>query len=239
MALLKSATNSLGVDLQEYRDELYYSQYQYRCRITIPHFRRAQYYAPDEFEQMVLGKSKKIIRIEQDERDILIHHLPSIKTVLQYRIDSKKNKSSKVRGEYDTISVFSNDLQSLHDNFDKLTDVCVDFTEAVTTGYSGVKTFANEPKHNYRIYFKSKRIPEDFKDGLKKILTTNTQLRPSPALKMWLYQKEDSQWYWNLRYLSSSYFIDYNDESYLSYLALMYDGMLGRKYKLQKRADIV
>ena len=239
MALLKSATNSPGVDLQEYRDELYYSQYQYRCRITIPHFRRAQYYSPDEFEQMVLGNSKKFIRLKQDERDTLAQHLPSIKKVLQYRIDSKKNKASKVRGEYDTISIFSNDLQSLHDNFDNLTDACVDFTEVITTGYSGVKTFANEPKHKYRIYFKSKRIPEDFKDGLKKILTTNTQLRPSPALKMWLDQKEDSQWYWNFRYMSSSYFIDYNDESYLSYLALMYDGMLGRKYKLEKRADIV
>ena len=119
MALLKSATNSPGVDLQEYRDELYYSQYQYRCRITIPHFRKAQYYTPDDFEQVLLypKNSKKFSRFDKDERDILTQHLPSIKKVLQYRIDSKKNKASKVRGEYDTISIFSNDLQSLHDNF--------------------------------------------------------------------------------------------------------------------------
>jgi hypothetical protein len=44
---------------------------------------------------------------------------------------------------------------------------------------------------------------------------------------------------WKQRYSSASYFIDYDDESTLSYLALLYGEMLGKKYKLEKRADPV
>jgi hypothetical protein len=61
-------------------------------------------------------------------------------------------------------------------------------------------------------------------------------LHPSPALLRWItsYQQNHN---WRARWSSASYFIDYDDESTLSYLALMYDSMLGKKYKLEKRPE--
>jgi hypothetical protein len=52
---------------------------------------------------------------------------------------------------------------------------------------------------------------------------------------------KDSKRYglWTFRYTSAAHFIDYDDESTLSYLALMHGEVLGKKYKLEKRPDIV
>ena len=39
---------------------------------------------------------------------------------------------------------------------------------------------------------------------------------------------------WRYRFSSSTHFIDYDDESILSYIALMHGDMLGKRYKLEK-----
>lgn len=241
MALLKSATNVPGVDLHEYRDSLFYSKYQYRARVTVWGLHKGYYWTPAEFETR-LNNNKLWGKITPDEKKTIRDNLESIKTLLQYKIDVKKNKTATCRCEHYTMAVFSNDLQSLHDSFDNLPNATVDYTECVTSGYSGIKHFVNEPKHKYRVYFKTRKIPSDFRDGMRKILSANAQLKPSPSLKYWISMDESRQkqvWYWSFNYLQATHFIDYNDESYLSYLALMYGDLLGKKYKLEKRPDIV
>jgi len=42
---------------------------------------------------------------------------------------------------------------------------------------------------------------------------------------------------WYFKFSSSSYFIYYDDEITLCYLALMHGEILGKKYKLEKRPD--
>ena len=116
----------------------------------------------------------------------------------------------------------------------------IDYTQVETAGYAGIKHFVNEPKNKFRVYFRSKRTSENFRDGLNKLLDNNKALKPSNALKYWLKpQTASSRGWWYGNYLSSNYFIDYNDESYLSYLHLMYGEFLGKKYRLEKRADKV
>jgi hypothetical protein len=177
--------------------------------------------------------------MNKDERDAVNQNLPAIKVILQFREDHKKDKTVTIRMEHNTAAIFSNDLQALHDMFDGHANANVDYTEVQALGYVGVKTFVNEPKYKYRVYLKSKKAPEDFREKFSKILTANPKLRPSPAFKLWLKSKPTQGWmYWH-NWLTSSHFIDYNDESYLSYLALMYGEFLGKKYKLEKRPDIV
>ena len=43
---------------------------------------------------------------------------------------------------------------------------------------------------------------------------------------------------WRIQYLSSHFFVDYDDESMLSYLSLFFGTLIGKKYKLEKQADI-
>ena len=240
MGLLKSANNVPGVDLIDYRDQTYYNKYEYRVRVSIEGLRRAFYSNPDEFEERVRTNSF-FGKLKKDELDLLKQNMPGIKKLLEFKQAHKKDKSVTIRMEYNTMAVFHNDLKFLHDTFDNIPGVTVNYTQVETTAYVGVKTFAKEPKHKYRVYFKSRRVDKEFKESVRKILSTNKELRPSPALKQWLRTDIDpSGWrYWAQSWLSAGHFIDYNEESYLSYLHLMHGEFLGKKYKLEKRPDIV
>lgn len=241
MALLKSATNTPGVDLFDYRDELYYNKYRYRARYTVEGLRRGYNCGPDEFETRLNTKQLWGYKhLSQDERDAIKNNLPAIKKILQFRDDHKKVKDVTIRMEANTAAVFSNDLQALHAALDGATNATVDYTEVQSLGYVGVKTFVNEPKNKYRVYLKTRKPPDDFREKFGKILTANPKLKPSPAFKNWLKSpnKVYGYLYWQ-QWISSTHFIDYDDESYLSYLALMYGEFLGKKYKLEKRPDIV
>ena len=240
MALLKLANNVPGVDFIDYRDQNYYNKYQYRARVKIEHLRRSYYCTPDEFEERCTKGSfygriaPNVLKEIRDNKD-------SIMKLLEFRQAHRKDKNVTIRMEYDTMAVFHNDLQFLHDSFDGIPNVVTDYSLVETNGYVGVKTFVNEPKHKYRVYFKSKRIDSATKESIRKILETNKQLRAGPALKQWLKEKDNSSGWrsWYINYLSSNYFIDYNEESYLSYFALMHGEILGKKYKLEKRAELV
>lgn len=238
MGLLKSTNKVQGINFIDYRDQQYYNKYEYRARVTVEGLRRGYYADPDEFEER-LNKNGLWGRITKDELQTIRQNLPDIKSVLQFRQDHKKNKQITIRMEHNTMAVFHNDLDFLHKQFDGLVGAQVDYTQVETSGYVGVKSFVREPKYKFRVYFRSKRTPEQFREGVNKLLDTNKQLAPSGALKQWLKETRQTRGYWWSNYLSSSYFIEYNDESYLSYLHLMYGEFLGKKYKLEKRSDKV
>ena len=175
----------------------------------------------------------------QTERDSLSKNLDKLDAYLIWRNKhapkKKKNKDITVRIEFNSCSVFSNDLQLLH-TLDQLhPELVVQYTEVQKSQFSGIKYFARDPKHKYRVYLKSRRVPENFIDELKDLFTKVKNLYPSPALNSWVLPKSLRTSYWKYRYTSSAHFIDYDDESTLSYLAIMHGEMLGKKYKLEKR----
>lgn len=237
MGLLKS-TDKQGLNFIDYRDSTYYNKYSYRARITVQGLRRGYYFDPEEFEER-FKQNRLWGRMNDQEKETVRENLPEIKSLLQFKIDNRKNKQITIRMEGNTMAVFHNDLDFLHKQFDGLVGAQVDYTEVETSGYAGIKHFVNEPKYKFRIYFKSKRTPDNFREGVQKLLDANKQLKPSNSLKLWLRANDKTQGFWWRNYLSANYFIDYNDESYLSYLCLMYGDFLGKKYKLEKRPDIV
>ena len=99
------------------------------------------------------------------------------------------------------------------------------------------RSFVDEPKHKFRVYLKSKRVEDGFLEELKSTMERQKQLYPSNALRSWM-SRDNKRWgIWHFRWTSAAHFIDYDDESTLSYLALMYGDILGKKYKLEKRPD--
>ena len=234
MVLLKLDDSTTGVDFLEYRDIEYYNQYKYRARVT--------------FEGMYLttwGKSIKDFEnalnrartysVRKLNKENISKNLIVISKFLSYREDIKKNKSATVRTEGDTAAIFSSDLSKLLE-LKKLGDfVQVDITECVTSQYSGVKYFTREPKHKYRVYLRSLLVEPQFIEDFKDTLLKNSNLFPSKSLNYWLYRTRQNTWHF--RYCSSSFSIDYDDESTLSYLMLIHGDMLGKKYKLEKRLD--
>lgn len=243
MGLLKSVDNVPGVDFYEYREQEYYNKYLYRASFHITGLRYTWYAETiDDVSERLLPNSR-MAPFSQYERDSLSANLDKLKSYLEWRNKHSprktKNKNSTLRIESNSCSVFSNDLQFLH-TLDQLhPDVTVQYTEVQKSQFSGIKYFVRQPTHKYRIYLKSKRVSDELIDDLRDLITKNKTLYPSPSLLSWVVPKSLRTSFWKYRYTSAAHFIDYDDESTLSYLALMHGELIGKKYKLEKRPQPV
>lgn len=236
MGLLKSVDNVPGIDFYEYREYDYWDKFKYRARFKLPGV-RFTYFAKtvDEWKNRVENSRWGYTRSEPtlEEKQHVLEYAPTIEKFLELKSDLKKTKKGTIRIEADTTAVFSNDLQFLHSLKTWATDI--DFTEVQKSNIVGIKYFVKEPERNYRIYLKSKRVENSLCNELNELFNKQKSLNPSRALKSWVTNERSS--HWRSRFLSSAYFIEYDDESTLSYLALMYPDILGRRYKLEKRPD--
>ena len=239
MGLLKSVDNVPGIDYYEYRDEDYYNKYTFRVRFKLPGARYTWYCKTPEDLDKRLASKHHYSNIRPEDRNDVVDKQQAIKDFITWRNLKRKEKSATIRVEQNTVAVFSNDLQMLKD-LEKIDPTLeYDYTEVQKAEYAGTKHFVDEPKHKFRIYLKSKRVAEGFAKDLYDLINRSANLYPSTALKIWLLGsiKNNSQSSWRYRYCSSSYFINYDDESTLSYLALMHGEMLGKRYRLEKRPE--
>ena len=226
-----------GIEFIDQRAALYYNKFKYRARFNCRGITLAWFnYTEDE----ILDKIKKYPNRFAGANS---KHILDFYT---WKVVTKKNKTATVRIEGEVASVFSNDLDLLK----TLENIgChVDYTEVDDTVISGVKYFVREPKYKFRIYLRSKRVNDEFRNKLQNFIkryeNTDTVIVPSGSLAHWL--KDDSNYvrgswsyHWNKCYTSSNYFIDYNDESTLTLFSLMFSGMISKTYKLEKRPDPV
>lgn len=240
MGLLRLAEDNPDVDFYEYRDQHYYNKYEYRARFNLVGVRHT-WYIKDDIQELVdrLNLPASHFNRLAYERDEVRQNLPILESFLKWRNELKKKKNSTIRIEHNTVGVFSNDLQELKNIETSIPEILVDYTQAQISNYIGIKHFVNKPKHKFRIYLKSRRVEGSFAKDLNDMFRKNKSLYPSPALKQWAKGSAGQQNSWRFRFSNASHFIDYDDESTLSYLALMYGDMLGKRYKLEKRPDPV
>lgn len=239
MGLLKSVNNVPGIDFYDYRDDDYYNKYTYRVRFRLPGVRYTWYTESVEEFMVRYNTTSGYKAIHKKDKSDVTKNLEAIKAYIEWRNLRRKEKSATIRIEHETVAIFSNDLSLLKTIEAIDTSISYDYTEVQKAQFAGVKYFVNEPKHHYRIYLKSKIIPENFCKDLKELVDRSESLHPSNALKIWLKGADMSLMNWRYRYASSSHFIDYDDESTLSYLALMHGELLGKRYKLEKRPEPV
>ena len=243
MALLRLAKDIPGVDFIEYRDSDYYNKYEYRARFNLVGVRYTWYLKTDiqELIDRLEAPAVGYNRIAYD-RDEIRENIPRLEKFLQWRNEIKKKKNCTIRIEHNTVAVFSNDLQELHDIPNIIPDIELDYTQVEKSSFIGIKYFSRKPKHNYRVYLKSRRVEGSFALALHEMFKKNKKLYPCPSLKHWTKGSvllSNNQVSWRYRFSSANHFIDYDDESILSYLALVHGDMLGKRYKLEKRPDPV
>ncbi len=242
MALLKSVNDVPGVDFYEHRDQLYYNKYEYRARFYLVGVRYT-WYIKDNIQELIDKLNAPAVGYSYvtgiSDRDEIKENIPKLKKFLHWRNEIKKKKNSTIRVEHNTVAVFSNDLQELHDITNIIPDIEIDITQAQTSNFVGVKYFVRKPKHSYRVYLKSRRVEGSFAEDLHELFKKNKKLYPCPALNHWAKGSISSsnQHSWKYRFSSSIHFIEYDDESVLSYLAILHGDMLGKRYKLEKRPD--
>ena len=237
MGLLKSIDNVPGIDYYEFRDSQYYNKYEYRMRVKIPGVRYTWYCKNvEDLEKKIQGKAVGWSSVRKEDLPTVIDNQEALKLVIKLQHSRRNTKDLGLRVEGHTVAFFSNNLKTLQDIQTELGGgYSCDYTQVQTSEYSGVKEFVNEPKHKYRVYLKSRVIEEKTVKDLKDLFQRTPSLYPSTALKAWLDRNQG----WYHRCTSSSHFIDYDDESTLSYLALMHGDLLGKKYKLEKRPEPV
>lgn len=243
MGLLKSVEDVPGVDFYEYRDQHYYNKYEYRARFNLVGVRYTWYIKHDiqelvdRLEAPAVGYNYNTISYERDE---VRENLTILSSFLKWRNELKKRKNSTIRIEHNTVGVFSNDLQELKDIVNYIPGIEIDVTQSQISNFIGVKHFVRKPNHKFRVYLKSRRVEGTFAVDLNDMFKKNKSIYPSPALKHWAKGSvHGTQHSWRYRFSNASHFIDYDDESVLSYLALIYGDMLGKRYKLEKRPDPV
>lgn len=241
MGLLKSVDNVSGIDYYEYRDGQYYNKYEYRMRVEIPCVRYTWWCkTEDDLVAKIAGKVKRYGTIKKEDRNSVLVHQEALKIVIRLQQDRKKSKDLGLRIEGKTVALFSNDLSKLQDIASQFgPSYTPNYTQVQTSQYAGVKHFVNDPPHKYRVYLRSKRVEDNFHNELRDTISRQPQLHASNALISWMNRANKRWGIWNFRWTSAAHFIDYDDESTLSYLALMHGEILGKKYKLEKRPDTI
>jgi hypothetical protein len=240
MGLLKSIDDVPGIDYYEYRDNDYYNKYEYRARFSLKGIRYTWYTKTIEDFQKRVVSGQSYYGIRPEDRTAVNENLATIMDFITWRNLRKKDKLAMIRIEGDVVAAFSSDLSLLNTLQNLNTNLEIDYKQVQRSAFIGVKTFVNEPKHKYRVYLKSKRVEEAFAKDLNDLFKRTKELYPSHALKYWAKSSANTlpaRQIWRFRYSSASHFIDYDDESVLSYLALMHGDMLGKRYKLEKRPE--
>jgi hypothetical protein len=221
---------------EETRNKLYFGKYQYKACIKLLGLSYTYYISSIEkyIERIEKFKNERTFawRIHGDFNDSEGSYWNSIdfkliEDFLQFK--NAYNNYVTIRIEKDTASIFSNNitvLQSLLDLDHKATfyKASVYETESLF--------FKKQPKHKFRVYFKSKRVKSEFMETLLDYHKRAKNIKISPALISYL--SNHNPLYGNYRILHSSYYIDYNDESMLTIFHMLFPGMLGKVYNLKK-----
>lgn len=238
MGLLKLVDNVPGIDFYEYRDTDYWNKFKYRARLNIAGA-RFLYYTTNlqSWKNIVSTWDNKFIQLTSTEKQRILNSENLVKSFMDLRTSFTKNKDGMVRIEGNTVAIFSNNLNLLHEIKKWDSSIDVDYTEVQVSQFSGVKYFVRDPKYNYRIYLKSKRVEKSIVDELRDFLSKHKELQASSGLKKWL--RSNHRTLWKFRYSYGSHFIDFDDESMITYLGLCFGDLIGKKYKLEKREQTI
>lgn len=261
MASLKLHPNKsiTGIDFIDERSGLYYGRYQYRARLTLTGLNRT--YSTHTFldylkviERVKRSSKSKTARMTALQQEIADIDLDSIDRFITWRNTNAKSKGKQamIRVESNTAAIFSNDMDLLR-TIEKIGPQIskIDYTEVDQAIPQGTKYYVEQPPHNYRVYLKSKAIDPKVKADLLKFINrykgTGTVIVPSGAFSRWLEppaktlnSSYNTYWAsWNTNYLSSHYFLDFDEESTDTLFSIMFGELISRRYKLEKRPTVV
>lgn len=137
----------------------------------------------------------------------------------------KYNDKSQVmyRMEYKTVTVYTNEL-AIIEEFAKLTNSMI---TNISLNPQGVMYFKRIPPAKYRAYVTNNQMPADFKEDFMAYLKRTSDVKISSAFHSYFTGRWTRLW--------DRYYIDYDDEKNLMMMMLMFPGLIGKKFKLEKK----
>ena len=134
------------------------------------------------------------------------------------------NDKSQVmyRKEHKTIIVYTNELTIIK-KFAKLTQRNITYISLSPE----VMFFKRPPPAKYRAYVTNNQMPADFKENFMAYLKRTPDVKISSAFHNYFVSRWNRLW--------DRYYIDYDDEKNLMMMTLMFPGLIGKKFKLEKK----
>jgi hypothetical protein len=216
----------------EKRNKLYLGKYRYKASVYLEGVQFTYFsHGIDDFKERIkIWKSNHRMIIlpglypnpnyENIDYDLM-------KTYFDYKIEYKGKVSSRIEGN--RVSFFSNNLEYFRPLY--YIDQALKLTESLVRD-PGVMYLKRKPKHNYRTYFKGKRSPKNFDEIVTNFQQQYPNCKVSNGLLKEVFRRNGS-WHTYV-YIHGSHHVDYNDESMLSVLHIIFGEMIGKTYKLAK-----
>lgn len=156
------------------------------------------------------------------------HDLLLVEEVINIK-NSLIGSDVRYRTENDNFSIYTNDEQlilTLSSNKNWI-------VEEIEASPAGIKYFKRNPPAKFRTYLTNNKVDPSFTNEMLDYLSRTTDIEPSNAFYDWLHRGRR----YNYKYcwLSSSHFVDYDDEKNLMMMHLMFPGAIGKTYKLEKK----
>jgi hypothetical protein len=210
-------------------DQLYYDKYQYSASCTLHECWVFRYHTDHASIDARLDK-------QQEWRANMRQRWPSgynsfarLDITDQNRVDIhamadfiQSIKDYKLVIENRTLRFYTNDINVLDAIFNmdfvgekRYTEVVIDRPKNTVV--------LRKPKHRLRSYFKETRISAEEKQAIGQFLLNQPGIRIGEGLKSWLDYNHNS---YASKYTRDYFFVDYNNESWLTMLALVRPGLI-------------
>jgi hypothetical protein len=228
--------------LQEQRDKLFHNKYKYRVKFTMSGAGRTYWHRTlQTYEQSIAdskrdyGKRWSADPYEPKEIDAYMKFKRKYLSpnTSKYRTNVSKFDSITITTHGTSITIFANDEQVIKD-VNSLGFGNPVTTEAVVSIPRGTMYFKRKPEYTHRIYLKSKKANDEFKESMTKFLDQYDGVKACGALKHWL--KDVAVRPWMRNWIGNGYFIDFNGEQYYTLMLLYFDDKyLGKFYELHQQ----
>jgi hypothetical protein len=183
-----------------------------------------------EFEMYVKDREKsKWYHTPIKYKDLTGKDLNTIDKIIKFKTRFKTIDGT-IRRENDSFVFYSDDLKFLKEIF-KIDNLSPKLYK-VELMPTGIKYFAKDPPSTFRLYLTNGKIDLETKRDILEYINRTPDLEPSNRLYDWLH-RESSRY--NYTYLWDNYFINYNDSSNYTMMALKFPEIIGKNYKLEKK----
>lgn len=208
------------------REKLYFNKYSFRGVFKTKHLYYVHSVNSLDQYRMAIKHAKENSyswrgNIEEHKIDFDL-----IEKIVDFK-NTYKSDNVTFRFEGDKMAVFTNDTDILQEIVKIQPNA--ELTQLLLSPV-GTKYFKIDPPAKYRVYLRGRKIDESTRDLMLDLFNRN-MVKPSGALVKSLSSSKTWRWQW----MSQSHFIDYDEETSLSYMGLMFPEILGKSYKLEKK----
>ena len=208
----------------ENRSNLYFNKCKYKVAITNEHFGTigSTTTLSGFMTNRHYGRSPSPWTLTEDEKVFF-------ERFFEFKTKFAADPDNKSRHEWRTITFYSNDIDVLNEIEQFNPNAVLYEIKLMPTG---IKTFAREPEHKYRVYMKSKQLQDETKATILDYVAKTSNIYLSDSFVRWTNR---TFLYPYMQWLDKSYFIDYDDPTMLTMMHLMFSEALGKSFKLEKR----